>query len=223
MTKKIIALAIVALIAMGALYSCKTAAAPTAVSYELANNYFIRNDVQGEPPTVITTQEEFDRNFSMAAYMGENGQPSAIDFSKQNAICVSVPATYAATRLSVDSIQRVGDSLLVQYTVTRGRKQHFSTHPFLLLVVDKKLGTNVRLEEVPPQLNLIIYYDPEVGSKPLLDAAKKFGSKVLYEYANLNSIAVSIPRSKTFGDAMAYYSKVPGYLSASPDEMLHLD
>lgn len=49
--------------------------------------------------------------------------------------------------------------------------------------------------------NLIIYYDPQGGNGELIEAAKKYGSDVLYVYKNINGIAVTVPMvNNTGGD-----------------------
>lgn len=71
--------------------------------------------------------------------------------------------------------------------------------------------------------NLIIYYEAEAGNEALLAAAKKYGSKVLYVYKVINGIAVTVPKGKTFREAMDYYGHIPGVLSVTPDRKLQLD
>ena len=77
-------------------------------------------------------------------------------------------------------------------------------------------------EDVPAE-NLIIYYEPEAGNEGLLAAAKKYGSKVLYVYKVINGIAVTVPKGKTFREAMDYYGRIPGVLSVTQDRKLQLD
>ena len=67
--------------------------------------------------------------------------------------------------------------------------------------------------------NLIIYYDPATGKGELLEAAKKYGSKVLYEYKNFNIIAVSVPQKRTTAKAIRFYKKVKGVLSVTEDRI----
>lgn len=77
-------------------------------------------------------------------------------------------------------------------------------------------------ENVPAE-NLIIYYEAEAGKEGLLVAAKKYGSKVLYVYKVINGIAVTVPKGKTFREAMDYYGCIPGVLSVTQDRKLQLD
>lgn len=71
--------------------------------------------------------------------------------------------------------------------------------------------------------NLIIYYDAEAGSGELLKAAKKYGSKVIYEYRNINGVALTVPKGKTTGEAKLHYEKVPGVLLVTEDRKIQLD
>lgn len=79
------------------------------------------------------------------------------------------------------------------------------------------------LQDSTPNENLIIYYNPKDGNKALLEAAKKFGSKVLYVYKNINGIAVTVPNGKAVPDAIKYYEKIPGVLSVNKGQKMHLD
>ena len=71
--------------------------------------------------------------------------------------------------------------------------------------------------------NLIIYYDSVTGKRELLEAAKKYGSKVLYEYNTFNCIAVTIPKKQTTARAIRFYKKVKGVLLITEDKILHLN
>ncbi len=70
--------------------------------------------------------------------------------------------------------------------------------------------------------NLIIFYDAQTGSAPLLKAVKTSGATLVYEYKNLYGIAIR-PSSKTnIEDAIAYFKKVNGVLSVEQDRLLKL-
>lgn len=70
--------------------------------------------------------------------------------------------------------------------------------------------------------NLIIYYSPDCGNTELLRTAKKYGSKILYVYKNVNGIAVTVPQGKTVPEAIRFYEKVGGVLSVTPDRKMQL-
>ena len=70
--------------------------------------------------------------------------------------------------------------------------------------------------------NLIIFYDAQTGSAPLLKAVKTSGATLVYEYKNLHGIAIR-PSSKTnIEDAITYFKKVNGVLSVERDRLLKL-
>ncbi len=70
--------------------------------------------------------------------------------------------------------------------------------------------------------NLIIFYDVQTGSAPLLKAVKTSGATLVYKYNNLHGIAIR-PSSKTnIEDAITYFKKVNGVLSVEQDRLLRL-
>lgn len=82
--------------------------------------------------------------------------------------------------------------------------------------------TKVVQVETPGE-NLIIYYDPKAGNETLLNAAKIYGSDVLYVYKIINGIAVTVPKNKSVSDAIKFYEKIPGVLSVNKDQKLQLN
>lgn len=70
--------------------------------------------------------------------------------------------------------------------------------------------------------NLIIYYDPQGGNGELIEAAKKYGSDVLYVYKNINGIAVTVPDGKTIQEATKYYDCIKGVLSVVEDRKMQI-
>lgn len=69
---------------------------------------------------------------------------------------------------------------------------------------------------------LIIYYDKSVGVEPLLKAAKRYGSEIIYRYNIISGVALRVPEGKTDEEAIAYYKKVKGVLQVSRDRIYHL-
>lgn len=78
--------------AIMALAACgnKQAATPTSednvesteIAFEVAKNYFFKNNqVIPEYPKIVS-EEEFNKLFGMATTMGEDGKPTAIDFTR---------------------------------------------------------------------------------------------------------------------------------------------
>lgn len=120
-----------------------------AVPYTSAQHYFVRNDVEGLPPTEITTRDEFDKYFGMAAVMGPGGMPTEIDFNKYFVVCLTMPPTDRAADLSVESLRRTkSGELELRYKLRQGEKRSYTIRPLILLMVDKKYQMPVRLEEI---------------------------------------------------------------------------
>jgi len=64
---------------------------------------------------------------------------------------------------------------------------------------------------------LIIYFDKTKGNKALMKAIQKKGCAVLYEYKNLNGIAIKTPDDWYIEKAVAYFSKVKGVTFVNKD------
>ena len=72
----------------------------TEVVFEVAKNYFFKNDQVIPEYPKITTEEEFTKLFGMATKMGEDGKPTAIDFTKQFVLAIVLPETDFATEIN---------------------------------------------------------------------------------------------------------------------------
>ena len=109
------------------------------IPYEVAHNYFVRNDVTEAVPAKIASQEEFERYFGMAAFMGKNGQPTPIDFETQFAIAVVMPETNHSTELYAESLTDDGSELTFSYRVDVAEKENTWTQmPILLIFIDRQ-------------------------------------------------------------------------------------
>lgn len=117
------------------------------IPYKTVDNYFVRNDVEGTPPTTIKVSDEFERYFGMAATMGPGGRPTDVDFNKYYVICVALPPTDLDADLSVESLSEArGGKLILRYVVRRGERRSYSIRPLLLLMVDKRYEMPVELK-----------------------------------------------------------------------------
>lgn len=133
----------------------KEQAAPTAhtaaqddIPYLVAEGYFQNNTVK-ELPAVVTTKADFDSLFGMAVTMGEDGQPTPVDFMKQYVIAVGLPETDLATEITPVSLTKdEAGQLTFSYRVERGERRSYTTVPNLLLVVDNAYKGEVRLHEI---------------------------------------------------------------------------
>jgi hypothetical protein len=113
------------------------------IPYEVAHNYFVRNDVTAPIPAKIGSQEEFERYFGMAAFMGKNGQPTPVDFETQFAIAVVLPETNHSTELHAESLTDDGSKLTFSYRVDVTPEENTWTQvPMLLIFVNRQYERN---------------------------------------------------------------------------------
>ena len=70
---------------------------------------------------------------------------------------------------------------------------------------------------------LIIFYDPKIGSEPLLQAVQQYGARVVYRYQNFNGISIAIPSDKKILAAQKHFESVCGVLSVQRNGVYHLD
>ena len=69
---------------------------------------------------------------------------------------------------------------------------------------------------------LIVFYDPETGSRPLLQAVKDYGAQIGYQYKNLNGISILLAQGQDIEAAQRHFRNVRGVLSVSRDRIMHL-
>ncbi len=109
------------------------------VPYEVAKNYFFKNNLDILPASPkITSEDLFNKFFGMATTMGNDGKPTQIDFAKQFAVAIVLPVTEFATEINPVKVEVIGDSLLYTYHVKTGEKQSFSIQPISIIAIDKK-------------------------------------------------------------------------------------
>ena len=115
-----------------------TAYRPFRIPYTLARNYYRRNDIEDVLPLKITSQEQLDQFFGMAAFMGRGGEPTKIDFGNSFVIPIMIPETDLETEIVIDGLyhSRPGE-LTLSYSVMQGEEhQSYTIAPFSLLIVD---------------------------------------------------------------------------------------
>lgn len=62
--------------------------------------------------------------------------------------------------------------------------------PVFLAAVSSCMSFRNLADDMPRE-NIIIFYDPAAGNAALLDAAKTYGSEVIYIYKNINGLGGS--------------------------------
>ena len=163
------------------------------VAFEVAKNYFFKNGRSSEShPSLledgrvvtdegkvndqvfpeypkITTEEEFNKLFGMATTMGNDGKPTAIDFTKQFVLAIVLPETDFATEINPVKVEEKGDSLLYTYDVKTGEKQTFSIQPVSIIILDKKYENKdivlVNKQIITRSQAIIDYLSKEIGSQ----------------------------------------------------------
>ena len=108
------------------------------VPFEVAKNYFFKNNQTIPASPKITTAEAFNQFFGMAAFMGKDGQPTAIDFSKQFVLAIVLPVTDVATEIVPQKVEVKGDQLFYSYEVKTGEQQSFTIQPVSIIILDKQ-------------------------------------------------------------------------------------
>ena len=112
------------------------------VAFEVAKNYFFKNDQTIPASPKITTEEEFNKLFDMATTMGEDGKPTEIDFAKQFVLAIVLPVTDIATEITPVKLEAKGDSLFYTYDVKTGEKQSFTIQSVSIIILDRKFENN---------------------------------------------------------------------------------
>lgn len=69
---------------------------------------------------------------------------------------------------------------------------------------------------------LILFYDRNIGSKPLLKAVRNYKATVLYLYRNFNGIAISVSSAVPEEEAIRYFKQIRGVLSVQKDRKMQL-
>ena len=112
--------------------------ASNEVAFEVAKNYFFKNDQEIPASPKITTAEEFGKLFGMATTMGKDGKPTEIDFTKQFVLAIVLSVTNLATEITPNRLEKKGDTLFYFYDAKVGEAQTYSTQPISLIILDKK-------------------------------------------------------------------------------------
>lgn len=131
--------------------SCKSgngSAAESDVNFTVAKNYYFKNGAEIPKNQKIDSAEEFQSLFGMAAVMGKDGMPTAIDFSKQFVLAVVLPVTDVYTEIQPLDVKVQGGELVYEYSVKTGEKMTYSMRPMALIVLDREYdGLKVRMVE----------------------------------------------------------------------------
>lgn len=118
------------------------AASVKPVKFTEVKRYFHNNDAPLPKNVLITTQADFDSQFSPAAAMGKDGQPTALDFKRQAVIAIVLPETNKAAEIKdVKLVSTAKNQLQLSYTAEYGARQNYSVQPIYLMAIDGKYRT----------------------------------------------------------------------------------
>ena len=118
--------------------SCSTGT--KVVQFTELKNYFYRNDaLKGDQLLKLTTQEDFNRYFGEAAYMGTDGEPTKIDFNEDFVIAKVFPESNKSPEISNISLEKDGkEELILGYEVKEKSPQSFTILPTFQIAVSRK-------------------------------------------------------------------------------------
>ena len=147
---KILVAAVMSILMFGSCSTSKRVEGPREVSYEVARNYFVRDDVAGGSfAGRIDTREQFDVIFGAAAVMGPDGKPTEIDFDNSYVMAVAKPATDHTTVLNpVRVVADVDGTVTLSYRTIVGGKQSYTMQPALIVVVSRRHSGTVKFNEI---------------------------------------------------------------------------
>ena len=108
------------------------------VAFEVAKNYFFKSGQEIPESPKVTSAEEFARLFGMATTMGNEGQPTEIDFDRQFVLAVVLPETDTETEIIPLNLVAKGNTLYYFFQVNMGEQQSFRMQPLSIIILDKK-------------------------------------------------------------------------------------
>lgn len=119
------------------------------VPYKEAKNYFVKNNQEeASANSKFESQQEFDKVFGMATTMGENGKPTAIDFSKEFAVAQIENPSSQKVELKPVSVKKNAEMLEIKYRKIVGGIQTYTSQPALILIIDNKYKGDINFVEV---------------------------------------------------------------------------
>ena len=119
------------------------------IPFNEAKNYFVKNTYKDSVlhTIILKSQVDFDNIFGMATTMGNEGKPTVIDFTNQNAIAVICPNSDKSPVLEILKVKSADNSITLHYKFTEGEKQSFSIRPFKIILLDNKYQSEVKLQK----------------------------------------------------------------------------
>jgi hypothetical protein len=124
------------------------------IDFQIAKNYFVKNTIDSISNPLIESQVTFDSIFGMATTMGEEGKPTAIDFTKQSVIAMMLPATNLFTEIIPSKLSKNNKGqILYSYAINLGEKSSATMVPCCVLIINKEDAGEVILNEIVIERN----------------------------------------------------------------------
>lgn len=119
------------------------------IPYIVAQRYFVKNTVdKGFKTLKITSKDEFDRYFGMAAVMDKDGKPTSIDFSQQYVIAIINNESNKDKNITLTSLTQDSNKIKLQYKIiVDDEVQAFTKRLALILVIDKKYDKEIEFDK----------------------------------------------------------------------------
>ena len=73
-------------------------------------------------------------------------------------------------------------------------------------------------DSLPQPHNLIVFFQDAKDRQTVLDAARDYGAEVLYDYQNLNAVALKIPPHKSLDEAERHFASIAGVIGVNRDQ-----
>lgn len=111
------------------------------IPFQVAKGYYFRGDIDSVRfvRNKITSKKAMDSFFGFAAFMGKEGKPTEINFSKNFVICVVINEVDKLMELSpIGLTKKANNRLEFHFKMLVGEKMTSRSRPILLVLVDNK-------------------------------------------------------------------------------------
>lgn len=118
----------------------------STIVYSEVKGYFVKNTWKNNKLKVLkfTSQAQLEKMFGMAAFMGENGKPTMVDFTKSSVIALILPKTDAAIDLKMVGLEKINKQIAFTYSYVEKEKTTAVIQPFLLIQMDKTIKGKIK-------------------------------------------------------------------------------
>jgi hypothetical protein len=122
------------------------------VPYTVAENYFVKNSFKTskELTLKIENKQKFEQVFGMAPLMGNDGNPTIIDFSKQFVLCVIGIESNLGTEYKMKNLSKnETGKIVLEYQHSDKPEQSYTSQACLIIIVDKKYTGKIIFKSYP--------------------------------------------------------------------------